>query len=145
MALGSLNKWETQMEFQRTCSRGIESCDILPLKNSHLCSTPEWLVPNWDDSLVTTCPRISCFQAQSSNNRVLRQYGLVYVICEIWILGNSYVYVYVLPYLLSTSVSLAAIKDFSTNYMTALGLNQAYTSLKLRNKYNRVLICSMFI
>ena len=43
-----------------------------------------------------------------------------------------------LPYLLSTSVSLAEIKD----YMTALGLNQAYTSLKLRNKYNIVLICS---
>ena len=32
-----------------------------------------------------------------------------------------------LPYLLSTSVSLAVIKDFSTIYMTALGLNQAYT------------------
>ena len=32
-----------------------------------------------------------------------------------------------LPYLLSTSVSLAVIKDFSTNYMLALGLNQAYT------------------
>ena len=45
-----------------------------------------------------------------------------------------------LPYLLSISVSLAVIKDFSTNYMTALGLNQAYTSLKLRNKYNIVLI-----
>jgi len=47
-----------------------------------------------------------------------------------------------LPYLLSTSVSLAVIKDFLTNYMTALGLNQAYTSLKLRNKYDIVLICS---
>ena len=47
-----------------------------------------------------------------------------------------------LPYLLSTSVSLAVIKDFSTNYMTALGLNQAYTSLKLCNKCNIVLICS---
>ena len=30
-------------------------------------------------------------------------------------------------------VSQAVIKDFSTNYMTALGPNQAYTSLKLRN------------
>jgi len=47
-----------------------------------------------------------------------------------------------LPYLLSTSVSLAVIKDFSTNYMTALGLTQAYTSLKLCNKYNIVSICS---
>ena len=47
-----------------------------------------------------------------------------------------------LPYLLSTLVSLAVIKDFSTNYMTALGLNQAYTMLKLHNKYNIVLICS---
>ena len=47
-----------------------------------------------------------------------------------------------LPYLLSTSVFFAVIKDFSTNYMTALGLNQAYTSLKLRNKYNILLICS---
>ena len=46
-----------------------------------------------------------------------------------------------LPYLLSTSVSLAVIKDFSTKYMTVLGLNQAYTTLKLRNKYNIVLIC----
>ena len=44
-----------------------------------------------------------------------------------------------LPYLLSTSVSLAVIKDFSTNYMT----DQAYTSLKLCNKYNIVLICSL--
>ena len=32
-----------------------------------------------------------------------------------------------LPYLLSTSVSLAVIKYFLTNYMTALVLNQAYT------------------
>ena len=32
-----------------------------------------------------------------------------------------------LPYLLSTSVSLAVIKDFSTKYMTDFGLNQAYT------------------
>ena len=47
-----------------------------------------------------------------------------------------------LPYLLSFFVSLAAIKDFSTNYMAALGLKQAYTSLKLRYKYNVVLICS---
>ena len=34
-------------------------------------------------------------------------------------------------------------KRFPTNYMTALGLNQAYTSLKLRNKYDIVLICSL--
>ena len=34
-----------------------------------------------------------------------------------------------LPYLLSTSVSFAVLKDFSTIYMTAIGLNQAYTSL----------------
>jgi len=78
------------------CGSLYRFCDILPLKNSHLCSTPEWLVPDRNDSLVTTCPRISCFQAQSSNNRFLRQYGLVYVICEIWILGKSYFYVYVL-------------------------------------------------
>ena len=32
-----------------------------------------------------------------------------------------------LPYLLSISVWLAVIKDFSTNYMKALRLNQAYT------------------
>ena len=32
-----------------------------------------------------------------------------------------------LPYLLSTSLSLSVIKDFSTNYMTARGLNRAYT------------------
>ena len=31
-----------------------------------------------------------------------------------------------LPYLPSTSVSMAVIKDFSTNYIKALGLNQAY-------------------
>ena len=30
-----------------------------------------------------------------------------------------------LPYLLSAAVSLSVIKDFSTNYITALGLNQA--------------------
>ena len=36
-----------------------------------------------------------------------------------------------LPYLLSISVYLAVIKDFSTNYMEALGLNQAYMMLKL--------------
>ena len=49
-----------------------------------------------------------------------------------------------LPYLLPTSVSQAVIKDFSTNYMTALGLNQACTSIKLLNtySYNIVLICS---
>ena len=33
-------------------------------------------------------------------------------------------------------------KDFSTNYMKALGLNQAYMLLKLRNNYYIVLICS---
>ena len=43
---------------------------------------------------------------------------------------------------ISTSASQAVIKDLSTNYMTALGLNQAYTSLILRIKYNIVLICS---
>ena len=37
---------------------------------------------------------------------------------------------------------LGSNNRFSTNYMTALGLNQAYTSLKLCNKYNKVLICS---
>ena len=47
-----------------------------------------------------------------------------------------------LPYLLSISVSMAVIKDFPTNYMKALGLNQAYMLLKLRNKYCIVLICS---
>ena len=40
-----------------------------------------------------------------------------------------------LPYLLSISVSMTAIKDFSTNYMKALGLNQSYMLLKLRNNY----------
>jgi hypothetical protein len=30
-----------------------------------------------------------------------------------------------LPYLLSISASMAVIKDFSTNYVKALGLNQA--------------------
>ena len=45
-----------------------------------------------------------------------------------------------LPYLLSISVSMAVIKDFSTNYMKALGLNQAYMLLRLRNYY-LVLIC----
>ena len=44
-----------------------------------------------------------------------------------------------LPYLLSILVSMAVIKDFSTNYMKALGLNQAYM-LKLRIKYYIVLI-----
>ena len=48
-----------------------------------------------------------------------------------------------LPYLLSILVSaMAVIKDFSTNYMKALGLNQAYMLLKLRNNYYIVLICS---
>jgi len=46
---------------------------------------------------------------------------------------------------ISTSVSLVVIKDFSTNYMTALGLNQAYTSLRLRNIYHIVLNFNMFI
>ena len=40
-----------------------------------------------------------------------------------------------LPYLLSISVSMTVIKDFSTNYMKALGLNQSYMLLKLRNNY----------
>ena len=30
---------------------------------------------------------------------------------------------------------MAVIKDFSANYMKALGLNQAYMLLELRNKY----------
>ena len=47
-----------------------------------------------------------------------------------------------LPYLLSVSVSMAVIKDFLTNYMKALGLNQAYILFKLRNNYYIVLICS---
>ena len=47
-----------------------------------------------------------------------------------------------LPYLQSISVSMAVIKDFSTNYMNSLGLNQAYVLLKLRNNYHIVLICS---
>ena len=34
---------------------------------------------------------------------------------------------------------MAVIKDFSTNYMKALGLNQAYMLLKLRNNYYIVL------
>ena len=40
------------------------------------------------------------------------------------------------------SVTMAVIKDFSAIYMEALGLNQAYMLLKLRNKYDIVLICS---
>ena len=44
----------------------------------------------------------------------------------------------------STSVSLAVIKDISTNYMTVLGMNQAYTSLKLRNKYDIVQLHGWF-
>ena len=31
-----------------------------------------------------------------------------------------------------------AVKDFSTNHIKALGLNQAYMLLKLRNSYNIV-------
>ena len=46
-----------------------------------------------------------------------------------------------LSYLLSISVSMTVITDFLTNYMKALGLNQAYMLLKLRNYYNTVLIC----
>ena len=47
-----------------------------------------------------------------------------------------------LPYLVSI-VSMAVIKDCSTNYIKAIGLNQAYTMLlKLRNNYNIALICS---
>ena len=48
-----------------------------------------------------------------------------------------------LPYLLSISISMAVIKDFSTNYMKALGLNQVYMLLNLRNNYYIVLICSI--
>ena len=40
-----------------------------------------------------------------------------------------------LLYVLSISVSMEIIKDFSTNYMKALRLNQAYMLLKLRNNY----------
>ena len=47
-----------------------------------------------------------------------------------------------LPYLLSISVSMAVIKDFLTNYMKAIGLNQAYMLLKLPNNYYIMLICS---
>ena len=47
-----------------------------------------------------------------------------------------------IPYLLSISVSMAVIQDLSTNYKNALGLNQAYMLLKLRNNYYIVLICS---
>ena len=47
-----------------------------------------------------------------------------------------------LPYLLSISVSMAVIKDFSINYMKALGLNQAFMLLKLRNDYYVVFKCS---
>ena len=46
-----------------------------------------------------------------------------------------------LPYLQSISVSMAVIKDFSKNYMKALGLNQVYILLILRNDYYIVLIC----
>ena len=41
--------------------------------------------------------------------------------------------------LLSTSVFLAVIKDFSTNYITNRAVSMKATSLKLRNKYNIVL------
>ena len=49
-----------------------------------------------------------------------------------------------LPHRLSISVSMAVIKDFSTNYMKAQVLKQAYMLLKLRKKYYIVLI-SFFI
>ena len=38
--------------------------------------------------------------------------------------------------------TMAVMTDFSKNYMKALGLNQAYMLLKLRNNYYTVLICS---
>ena len=37
---------------------------------------------------------------------------------------------------------MAVIKDFSTIFMKALGLNQAYMLLKLCNNYYFVVICS---
>ena len=37
---------------------------------------------------------------------------------------------------------MAVIKDFLTNYMKAIGLNQAYMLLKLHNNYYIMLICS---
>ena len=52
-----------------------------------------------------------------------------------WWLGASFTNLNNLPYLLSISVSMAVIKDFSTIYMKALGLNQAYMLLKLHNNY----------
>ena len=42
--------------------------------------------------------------------------------------------------LLSISVSMAVIKDFSTYYMKAQGLNQAYMVLEWRNNYHIVLV-----
>ena len=36
---------------------------------------------------------------------------------------------------------MAVIKDSSTNYMKALGLNQAYMLIKLRKYYYIVLLC----
>ena len=56
-----------------------------------------------------------------------------------------YLYIRGDEYLLSNSVSMAVIKDFSTNYMMALGLNQAYISSELCNKSYIVLICSFVI
>ena len=47
-----------------------------------------------------------------------------------------------LPYLPTVSESMAVIKDFSTNFLKALGLNQVYMFLKLRNNNYIVLICS---
>ena len=47
-----------------------------------------------------------------------------------------------LPYTLSISVSMVIIKDLSTNNMPALGMNQVYMLLELRNNYYIELICS---
>ena len=60
----------------------------------------------------------------------------LYTLCTLYARGLNH-----LPYL-SISVSMAVIKDFLTNYMKALGLNQAYILFKLRNNYYIVLICS---
>ena len=48
-----------------------------------------------------------------------------------------------LPHVLSMSVSMAVINDFSTYYMKDFGMNQAYKLLKLPNNYLIVLICSI--
>ena len=44
---------------------------------------------------------------------------------------------------INLSIHGAVIKNFSTNYMKALGLKQAYMFLKLRNNFYIVLICSI--